>query len=154
MRNAALIGILSLLLVMPTYADPEPVQVSLVSVCGKNEGRQQKTFGEGLATVQRAVAPLDYDTFIKVSSSDATVPFGQQTTFYINSTYSLIVEPTSIDTSGRIRMRTQVMMKSKDENKDMVKALDTVLVMAPGKQLNLGGLKLDDGDLIIVISVK
>ena len=74
----------------------------------------------------------------------------------LDESYSLIVEPTAVDKQGRIRLKTQVMMKKKSKDGvKLVKALDTVLVMAPGKRLNLGGLKLEGGgDLIIVLSVE
>ena len=150
----ALTFVLACVVSVSSIAEPAQVDVSLVSVCGKNEGRAQKHYGAGLSTVKRAVAGLDYDTFTKVSSSEARIPFGERTTFFIDSTYSLVVEPLSIDNAGRVRLRTQVMMKSKKNPKESVKALDTVLVMAPGKQLNLGGLKLNDGELVIVLSVK
>ena len=156
MRIALLTCVLMLCFGLAVYADPAPVQVSVVSVRAVNEGHPQKVFGAGLETVKRAVGGLDYDTFSKVSSADATIPFGEKTTFFVNSKYSVLIEPTSVDGSGRVRLHTQVLMKSKDKNKDKVKvkALDTFLVMAPGKQMNLGGLKLTDGDLIIVLSVK
>jgi hypothetical protein len=153
-RTALFTGFILFFAANMAFADPAPVQVSLVSVCAKNEGRSHKYFEEGLAKVKQAVAPLSFDTFTKVSSAEATIPFGEKTTFFINGTYSLIIEPTSIDSNGRIRLHTQVMMKSTTKDEKKVKAMDTVLVMAPGKQLNLGGLKLADGELIIVLSVK
>ena len=153
MHRPAVIVLLVLSLVVPCWAEPAPVTVSLVAVRAANEGHARKVFGEGLEKVVQAIASLDYDSFSKVSASDATIPFGEKTKFFINSTYSLVIEPTAIDNEGRIRLHTQVMMKAKDR-KENVKALDTVLVMAPGKQLNLGGLKLADGDLIIVLSVR
>ena len=103
--------------------------------------------------VKSAIASLSYDTFEKLGSSEATIPFGEKSTFFINQKYSLVVEPTAVDDQGRIRLKTQVMMKMK-KGDETVKALDTMLVMAPGKHLNIGGLKLDDGDLIVVLSVR
>ena len=45
--------------------------------------------------------------------------------------------------------------KAKDGTVKTVKALETVPWMAPGKRLNIAGLKLKEGgDLIIVLSVK
>ncbi|MFP6597055.1 MAG: hypothetical protein VCC01_06325 [Candidatus Hydrogenedentota bacterium] len=152
MRVAVLTGFLALCVTTMSFAEPAPVKVSLVSVCAKNDGRTQKYFGEGLAKVKRAIAKLDFDTFTKVSSSERTIPFGEKSTFIIDSDYSLVVEPTSIDDAGRIRMRLKVLKKYGDDKKDKV-TLDTVLVMAPGKQLNLGGQKLADGVLIVVLSV-
>lgn len=133
--------------------DPAPVEITVVSVQASNKGTPHKTFSKGLEKVKSAIASLSYDTFEKIGSSNAVILFGEKTTFYINQRYSLVVEPTSIDDQGRIRLKTQILMQSKKDS-DPVKALDTVLVMAPGKHLNLGGLKLTDGDLIVVMKVK
>ena len=113
-----------------------------------------KTFDRGLESVKPAIASLSYDTFQKLGAAEAVIPFGKSSTFYINEKYSLIVEPTAVDDQGRVRLKTQIMMKSQKEEGKAIKALDTVLVMAPGKHLNLGGLKLPEGDLIVVLKVR
>lgn len=155
MKRLLLIGLfVQLVMVSPVFAEPAPVAFSMVAVKASNEGVSPKRFGEGLEGVKSAIRSLNYDTYLKVSSSSATIPFGEKTTFFINDTYTLVVEPTAVDDRGRIRMNTVVMMKGKGTDKPPVKALDTVLVMAPGKHLNLGGLKLDGGDLIVVLSVR
>ena len=155
MKRSFAIGlILQLLILSPAFAEPAPVAFSMVAVKASNEGVSPKRFGAGLEAVKPAIRSLNYDTYVKVSSYAATIPFGEKTTFFINDTYTLVVEPTAVDDRGRIRMNTVVMMKGKGRDQQPVKALDTVLVMAPGKHLNLGGLKLDGGDLIVVLSVR
>ena len=54
---------------------------------------------------------------------------------------------------GRVRLRARITARSKD-GKQTATALDTTLQIKPGAQMNLGGLRLDTGDLILVISVK
>ena len=137
---------------------PEPVEFSFVAIKASNiSGVTQKAYSIGLEAVRQDIASLSYNSFEKKSAYSGTIPFGSKTKVPIDDTYSLIVEPTAVDQQGRIKLSTQVMMKK--ENKDgkvvNVKALDTVLIMAPGKKLNLGGLNLKDGgDLLIVLSVK
>lgn len=146
--------LLQLAILSPALANPAPVEFSMVAVKASNVGVSPKQFGAGLGKVKSAIQSLSYDTFEKISSSNATIPFGEKTEFFINQKYTLVVEPTAVDERGRIRMNTVVMMKSDREDGKLVKALDTVLVMAPDKHLNLGGLKLEDGDLIVVLSVR
>ena len=59
-----------------------PLQVSVVAVQAKNEGRASKYFGPGLERVRRAVSGLDYDSFYKVRSADIPVPYGEEAKIY------------------------------------------------------------------------
>ena len=129
----------------------EPLQVSVVAVQAKNEGRSSKHFGPGLEQVRRAVSGLDYDSFYKVRSADVPVPYGEEAKIYIDAQYTLYVTPLSVTQDKRIRIKARITMKSKAKT---VKALDTTLTMKPGSHLNLGGLRLSSGELIVVISVK
>ena len=153
-RLFAITLVLQLALLFPAFANPAPVEFSMVSVKASNVGVSPKQFSNGLGKVKSAIRALNYDTFEKISSSNATIPFGEKTEFFINQKYTLVLEPIAVDDRGRIRMSTVIMMKSDKDGGKMVKALDTVLVMAPDKHLNLGGLKLNDGDLIVVLSVR
>ncbi|PCJ65105.1 MAG: hypothetical protein COA73_03015 [Candidatus Hydrogenedentota bacterium] len=134
-------------------ADNEPISVSMVAVQASNEGRSVKYFGEGLQKVRSAIGGLDYDTFSKLTSIDTTIPLNEETKFRINEHYSLYLTPMSIDGQGRIRMRARLTITSRDKDKT-VNALDTVLTMAPGKHLNLGGLRLDNGELVVVLTAR
>ena len=157
MRVLSIIVVVLLAFSSVAMAEPDPVEFSFVAVKGTTSGNQStKVFGPGLESVRHDIANLNYSNFQKLSSYSATINFGEPTTVPIDESYSLIVEPTAADKQGRIRLKTQVMMKKKSKDGvKLVKALDTVLVMAPGKRLNLGGLKLEGGgDLIIVLSVE
>ena len=127
-----------------------PLQVAVVAIQAKNEGRASKHFGPGLEQVRRAVSGLDYDSFYKLRSADLPVPYGEEAKIYIDGQYTLYVTPLSVMKDGRIRIRARITMKSKEKT---IKALDTTLRMMPGSHLNLGGLRLSSGALIVVISV-
>ena len=128
-----------------------PLQVSVVAVQAKNEGRASKHFGPGLEHVRMAVSGLDYDSFYKVRSADVPAPYGEEVKIYIDAQYTLYVTPLSVTQDKRIRIKARITMKSKAKT---VKALDTTLTMKPGSHLNLGGLRLSSGELIVVISVR
>lgn len=58
------------------------------------------------------------------------------------------------DESGRSRIRTRVQETIKIGEKTVLRdALDTTCTIAPHKHLLLGGLKLDEGELALVLSV-
>ena len=129
----------------------EPLQVAVVAVQAKNEGRVAKHFGAGLSKVRPAIKGLDYDSFYKIRSADVPMPYGEEAKIFIDDRYALYITPLSVTEQGRIRIRARITMKSKDKT---VKALDTKLTMTPGSSINLGGLRLKSGELIIVISVR
>ena len=128
----------------------DPLQVSVVAVQAINEGRASKHFGPGLSQVRHAIAGLDYDSFYKVRSADLPVPYGEEAKIYIDDQYTLYITPLSVTEDGRIRIKARITMKSKGKT---VKALDTTLTMTPGSRLNLGGLRLASGELVVVVSV-
>ena len=128
-----------------------PVQISVVAIQALNEQRASKHFGPGLDRVRKAVSGLDYDSFYKVRSADVPAPYGEETKIFINNQYALFLSPVSRGPDGRIRIKARITMKVKEKT---VKALDTTLTMAPGGHLNLGGLRLERGELIVVISAK
>jgi hypothetical protein len=133
--------------------DGEPVSVSMVAVDARNENRSSQYFGPGLESSRKALSGLGYDTFLKVRSAEVPSPFGEEQKIYINDTYTLYVTPESVRDDGRIRLRARIEATSRD-GKQKKNALDTTLLIAPGSYLNLGGLPLEEGSLILVISVK
>ena len=148
---------LTVLVVSLVTADGEvpttPLKVSMVAVQAKNEGRAQKYFGPGLEPVRRAVGGLDYDSFYKIQSAEVPAPYGEETKIYINEQYTLFITPVERMDDGRIRLKARITMQSRDRRRT-INALDTTLAMKPGSHLNLGGLRLTSGELIVVVSVK
>ena len=135
------------------HVPSEPVTISMVAVEARREGRAQKSFGPGLESVQRALAGLSFDTFSRISAAELPVEYGTEQLIQVNTKYALYVEPVSQTDDGRVRIHARVTMKSRDGTRT-VDALDTTLLIKPGTHLNLGGLKLDTGELIVVVSVK
>lgn len=131
----------------------KPANVSVVAVEARRENRAQQYFSPGLESVRRALADLDYDTFYKIQSAELPCPYGEEQKVYVTDRYTLYMTPVSVRDDGRIRLRARITMKSRDKERE-VNALDTTLLIAPGTHLNLGGMRLDEGELIVVISAK
>lgn len=134
-------------------ADPS-ITVSLVAVQATNEGRRTKFVAPELIAVRQAVIGLDYDTFHQVKARRLRIAYGKESKFEITDRYTLYVRPISKSPDGRVRLNARITMTSKKEPKTAVNALDTTLIMAPGKHLNLGGLRLEVGELIVVLSLQ
>ena len=159
MRVVSWIVVCTMLLPAFSLAAPEPApaQFDFVAVKGTKEGNSsQKVFDKKLESVRKNIEKLNYSTFERIAYGGVKIPFGKPSTFMIDETYTLIVEPTAIDKEGRIRLKIQVMMKKETkEGVKMVKALETIPLIAKDKRINIGGLKLKGGgDLILVLSVE
>lgn len=131
----------------------DPVSVSMVAVQATRENRATISFGPGLETVQRALTGLDFNTFTRVQSAEVPSAYGKEQAIIINQKYTLYITPVSQQDDGRVRLRARITAVTKD-GKQTVNALETTLQIKPGTYLNLGGLRLDAGELILVLSVK
>lgn len=130
-----------------------PVTVSMVAVQATNEGRAKKFVAPELRKVRHAIIGLDYDTFNRVREERKSVPYGRESEFAINARYTLYVTPLSRAPDGRIRIKARIVMLPRRAGREAIDALNTTLIMVPGKHLNLGGMKLDLGELIVVMSL-
>jgi len=133
--------------------EQDTVSVSMVAVDARHENRTERYYGPGLESVKKALSGLSHDTFLKVQSAETPSPFGEEQKIYINKRYTLYITPEYVRDDGRIRLRARITARSRDGTKTAT-ALDTTLLIAPGSYLNLGGLPLEQGSLIVVLSVK
>jgi hypothetical protein len=111
--------------------------------------RREKTYDTGLEPIRSVLASLPYDTYTHVASKRTELGVGDEQRIVINDRYTFFAEPQSIEPDGRVRMAVRVEMK-RDDGRSTT-ALDTTILLAPGKKVNLGGFKLDKGDLLMVL---
>ena len=128
------------------------VQVNMVAVQALNEGRETQYFDPALLGIRQSIQGLDYDTFREVRTTNQSLKYDKETKITINERYTLCLKPVKKDDHGRIRVQARIEMAPRREGDAAINALsDTTLLMMPGKKLNLGGLKLEKGDLIVVL---
>ena len=133
---------------------PKPVTVSMVAVKAAQENRKETYFEPGLEGIRDAVSDLKYDTYRKVTSSRTTAPFGEEAKLPINATYTLYVTPVSKEPNGQIRLKTRIEIIPEDKTKKPVNTHVATVLQKPGKKLVLGGgMKLDEGELVVIITV-
>ncbi len=131
----------------------DEVSISVVAVQARNEGGATKTFGPGLEDVKTAIEGLDFDSFTKVKGVTVTAKSDEDTRVAINDTYALVLKYVSRAKDGRVKVEARIELVPKKAGAAPVTALRTELTMAPGKHVNLGGLRLDEGELILVLRV-
>lgn len=117
--------------------------------------QSRKRFGRGLEEVERALAGLSkYNAFDKISAHEQEVRFGSETSVRVHDRYTLFLKPKSKDDRGRVQMNVRIEMSPRKQGEDPVNVVaNTTVAMVPGKQVNLGGLRLDEGELVIVLWV-
>ena len=141
-------------LVAPEQVPTDPLNVTMVAVRATNEGRVPKHFDKELRACKPSLQPLSFDAFYHLNSAILGIPFGKETELYISAKYSLWLNPQSIDEDGRVHVKARITMAARRPEDKAINALNTTLSIVPGRPLNLGGLPLPQGELIIVLSVK
>lgn len=130
-----------------------PADVAVYAIYATNENRPEPEFDPALAPVRHAVSDLGFDTYRKIKADVISAPFGKETGFPINEKYTLYIKPLNRqDIQTRINVRVELAPRSQQERPKT--AVTTVVAMAPSKQVKLRGLKMDKGELVIVLALK
>jgi len=153
MTAAGLVIFAASFLAADEKAAAQTVNVAMVAVEARREGKATQSFGPGLEEVRKALTGLAFDSFSRVQSAEIPCRFGEEQRIIINQKYTLYITPVSQLDDGRVRLRARITALSRDGSQT-VNALDTTLQIKPGTHLNLGGLKLEHGELILVMSVR
>ncbi len=104
-----------------------------------------------LAPVRDAVKDLPYRTFRLVKHATARVEPGRSASFQAHADYAAVLslEPSAAeDPQARVRV---VIEGPPGGDAPPRKALDTVLRLAKGATVRLGGLPAEEGDLVVIL---
>lgn len=134
------------------FTSPPPVQVDYWSVQAVQEHHGEKQYGRGLEALQPVLRDLPHDTFTLLAHGTLTANYGSQASTDITSGYWLQVSPVEEESPGRVRM--QVSVTKQRSGGPAVRALDTRLVMARNSKVRLGGMKLEKGEMVLVLSAR
>lgn len=146
LRRLAL-SVIALLLALPAAA--LDAEISFWAVQATKQGQTEKVYGHGLEPVVSKLADLPHDTFSLLVDGGLGANFGSKAEAVITPQYKLRIEPLD-EEAGRVRMR--LVVEYEKEPGKIINAVDTRIVLTPGKQVRLGGLKLESGDLVIIFS--
>lgn len=135
-------------------ADPgPPVETMVVAVRAVETGTGEKHLDPRLEPLKTLLLRLPYDTFEQAASASRTVAFGQETAFPLTAEYTLLITPLERDEDGRVKLRARVQMTSRDPNRPPVNAVNSVTKVVPGDRLQIRGLPLEKGELVLFLSV-
>jgi len=144
-----------LLLTVTAAEEPPPVVLSMVAVSATNESRESKFYDPSLREVHNTLEDLKFDTFRPLRRETVSIKHNEKHSVTISEEYQLHVTLLSKEkSSGKVRLNVQIEMPPKKKGGKPIKALSTTVVIVPGKQFVLGGLKLKKGNLVIVIALK
>lgn len=146
---------LLLLIAALSAGDAGPVRVDVVAVHAFSQQRGEKVYDKELNEFKDALADLDeYDTFHLLSLTTIECVPGEEAQYTINTRYKLCVKPLARAESGQVRLSLRVEMSPKGPDAKPVNAISTTLLISPEKRLKLRGLKLDRGELVLVLTLR
>lgn len=136
-------------------AQAPPVGLRMVAVQATREGASPPSYGAGLDEVRGALREVTrFDTFKKLAASSRTCEMGSECRFEISGRYALLATALAREDSGRVRVKARIEERQATSEGERVRdALNTTSAVVPGDHLLLGGLALDQGELVVVLSV-
>ncbi len=156
------VGVISIVLVVlaagSAFAQDNtpPVPLAVWAVQATDENREEPKVDPALSPVRDALRGLPFDTFQNLMHTRRDCPVGTKTEVRIDKRYTLVLKPLEHKEDGRVRLDVCVLMQPppKDGKKpEPIAALSTVLVLSPEQEVKLGGLKLDEGELVLILAV-
>jgi hypothetical protein len=151
-----LAGVLALAAAQAAPAETLRVKAAVIQATNEKRDKDERYFDPRLDDETReAIDRLPFNTFRLKSKTQKAVAYDRETAFVINARYTLYLTPLRKDDRERVRVRIRI--EEKVEEDDKVKkrdALETTTRMANGKRLVLGGLRLDDGELVAVLCLE
>jgi hypothetical protein len=133
---------------------PPPVRVAVVAVQALNKERSGKQYDRGLEGVKGALDDLPYNTYRRLDATIAAAPFNEETIVPLTDRHRLYLRPLSREPKQHVRLNVRLHMTRKPEaGRAPVTAINTTVIAGPNRQVKLRGVKLDEGELVVVITL-
>ncbi|HOF40503.1 MAG TPA: hypothetical protein PLD73_10545 [Candidatus Hydrogenedentes bacterium] len=143
------------------------VSVQLIAVRATSQGHEKAQFDSNIAFIRETVEDLkQFDDFRKLKSVNTTAPYGKETKVLLDDRYTLLIHPIERDSLDRIRCDVRVQMRLPDNEAKpstqpgqqapsprLKEVLRCTLLAVSGKSFKVGGLKLDEGQLVLVLTL-
>lgn len=138
----------------------DAVAVAMVAIQATNENgdeagsqRKMKSYDRALTASTREALErrkLPFDTFRHLGTEKSSAAYGQEAKLRINDRYTLFVSPSAKSPDGRIQTKIRIETQDGESSKN---AVTTIVKAVPGDPLILAGLKLDEGELVVVLTI-
>ncbi|MGI6460985.1 MAG: hypothetical protein ACOX5J_13000 [Candidatus Hydrogenedentales bacterium] len=143
------------------------VSVQLIAVRATNQGHEKAQFDSSIAFIRETVKDLkQFDDFRKLKTVNTTALYGKETRVLLDKRYTLLIHPIERDSRDRIRCDVRVQMRLADSKAKasapagqkkpepkQKEILRCTLLAISGKPFKVGGLKLDEGQLVLVLTL-
>jgi hypothetical protein len=116
-------------------------------------GSAEKQFDGGAQAVRKAVEDLPYDTFRTVYSGTAAVAPGAESRITLNDTYALLLQCRSRDGKDTAHLDITVEIPPGSPGGPPRKAVQSCMVVCAGKRVRIGGLKMTEGEMVVVLEM-
>lgn len=147
---------------------PSPVSVALIAARATHQGHEERQFDSSIASIKETVKDLkQFNDFRKLRTLKTVAPYGKDTKIPLDNEYTLLLTPIERASHNRIRcnVRVQMRIEKKPEEKQendsegetgepkYKEVLRCTLVAVSGKPFKVGGLKLEEGQLVLILTL-
>lgn len=151
MRYSGLMLLLVALTASAQESQVAPAHVVMIAIKASDE--EPAFFDPSLDAVRGALSDIKLNSFRELQSARADLPYGSETALEISKRYTLYVLPQSKSDDGRVRAKVRITLAPRAGGAKPVDAVNTTVLMAPGKYVKIRGLKLEGGELVVLLTV-
>jgi hypothetical protein len=170
----AVLATTSVMLLVPLAAEeaqeaPPPVSVMLIAARATHQGHEVRQFDKSILSISETVKDLkQFDDFRKLRAVKTVAPYGKETKIPLDKQYIMLLKPIERASHNRIRCSIQVKMRleEKEDEKEpesqgdsakekpkYKEVLRCTLLAVSGKPFKVTGLKLDEGQMVLVLTL-
>jgi hypothetical protein len=137
----------------PNDVSTQPVQFSVWAVQALKTGSAEKHFDSAAQSVRKTIADLPYDTFRGLFTGSASVAPGAETRLKLNETYTLLIQCRTRDGKDGAHVDLTVELTPTQATEAPRKAVQTCIIVSAGKKVRIGGLKMKEGEMVVVLEM-
>ncbi len=153
MMLGTLCAVMAALSSAPAEASAQPVHFSVWAIQAVKTGKADKQFDSAAQNVRKAIEDLPYDTFRGVFTGSAVVPPGAETRLSLNEAYTLVIQCRSRDSKDSAHVDLCVELPPAKPGEAPRKAIQTCINVCAGKKVRIGGLKMKEGEMVVVLEM-
>lgn len=128
------------------------VRISVWAVLATFEQRNEPHFDRGLEVIRATVSELRYDTYRNLNTiRRQSMKIDDEFRVPIDERYTLYIKPLACDEDRMIRLQLRMEMQPRDREKEPVIVLQSRQILSQNQKMIIGGPRLDNGDLVIVL---
>jgi hypothetical protein len=135
-------------------AGAETAVLSVWAARATQEAREGVHVDPALEPIRQSLRGLPFNTYRSLLTARPACPMGEETRLRVTAHYTLVVKPLERKDGGRLCLEVRIEMPPHPDSgrTEPVAALSTVVNLSPNRQIKLGGLKLEEGELVLVLA--